>query len=65
MMKKAFGTLLVIATISLVFGQDLSAQIDEIDEKYDTNIKEKMENTYVNILKSFFGPDVEVVEKEK
>lgn len=64
-MKKAFGALLIIATISLVFGQDLSSQIDEIDETYNTNIKESMENTYVNVLKSFFGPDVEVVEKEK
>lgn len=64
-MKKAFGALLIIATISVMFGEDLSDQIDQIDEKYNTHIKETTENTFVDILKNIFGPDVEVVKKEK
>lgn len=64
-MKKAFGALLIIATISVMFGEDLSDQIDQIDEKYNTHIKDTTENAFVNILKGIFGPDVEVVKKEK
>ncbi len=64
-MKKAFGALLIIATISVMCGEDLSTQIDRIDEKYNTNIKDTTENAFTNILKSIFGPEVEVVEKEK
>ena len=40
-MKKAFGALLIVATISVMFGEDLSSQIDKIDEKYNTNIKKQ------------------------
>ena len=64
-MKKAFGALLIIATISVMCGEDLSTQIDRIDEKYNTHIKDTTENAFTNILKGIFGPEVEVVEKEK
>ena len=64
-MKKAFGALLIVATISVMFGEDLSYQIDKIDEKYNTNIKETTESAFVDVLKTIFGPEVEIVKKEK
>lgn len=64
-MKRAFGYVLMFVTISLLLGQDLNAQIEEIDETYNTNIKETTENTIVNVLQVFFGSDVEIVENEK
>lgn len=53
-MKKAFAFLLIFATISVLFGQDLNYQLNAINEKYDTNIQENSKNA----INSFFGFDV-------
>ncbi|MBQ7104862.1 MAG: hypothetical protein IJN90_03315 [Bacilli bacterium] len=62
-MKRAFAYLLIFATISVLFGQDLDSQIEDFDERHDTNIKESTTTTLENTLGNFFGLEVEIEEK--
>jgi len=61
-MKRAFAYVLIFITISLLFGQDLNNQIDNIDNRYNTNIKENTNNTIANILEFIFGVEGVIVE---
>lgn len=49
-MKKAFAFLLIYATISVLFGQDLNYQLDSINEQYGINIKDGIKDTINEIV---------------
>lgn len=61
-MKKAFALLLIYATISVLFGQDLNYQLDNLNEKYGINIK----GTIKDSINDIFGEEIiEEDSKEK
>lgn len=49
-MKKAFAFLLIYATISVLFGQDLNYQLDSINEQYGINIKDGIKDKINEIV---------------
>ena len=49
-MKKAFALLLIYSTISVLFGQDLNYQLDDLNEKYGFNIKGSIKESINDIL---------------
>ena len=59
-MKNAFALLLIYATISVLFGQDLNYQLDDLNERYGINIK----GTIKNSINDIYGEEV-IVEDSK
>lgn len=60
-MKKAFAFLLIYATISVLFGQDLNYQLESINEQYGINIKDGIKDTINEIV----GFEMIQTEEEK
>lgn len=60
-MKRVLALLLIYATISVMFGQDLNYQLDSLKEQYGINIKDSIKDK----INDIFGYEIIVEDTEE
>lgn len=60
-MKRVLALLLIYATISVMFGQDLNYQLDSLNEQYGINIKDSIKDK----INDIFGYEIIVEDTEE
>lgn len=61
LMKRVLALLLIYATISVMFGQDLNYQLDSLKEQYGINIKDSIKDK----INDIFGYEIIVEDTEE
>ena len=53
MFKRVLAFILIFTTISVLFGQDLHSQLNNLNDKFNINIQENIKSAINDFLRSF------------